>query len=51
MPRTDCRRSPDAVALPFVAGTAPENAAVLPGMEVIEEKTRGLLDSVRSWFK
>lgn len=45
------RRDPDAVALPFVAGTAPENAAVLPGMEVIEEKTRGLLDSVRSWFK
>lgn len=45
------RDDPDGVALPFAAGTAPEDVPVLPGMKAIEQKTRGLMNSVRSWFE
>ena len=45
------RFNTDAVALPFIAGTAPEGDAINQGVRAVEQTTRGLIDSFRGLFR
>ena len=45
------RINTNAVALPFIAGTAPEGDAIRQGVEAVEQTTRGLIDSFRGLFR